>query len=68
MKRIAILVVGCLLSLTAEEQKLSLLERITQPKVTFQSDFLSDAKFENYEGSVKTYKQKIKIIKLIFKQ
>lgn len=61
MKRITILLVGCLLSLTAEEQKLSLLERITQPKVTFQSDFLSDAKFENYEGSVKTYKQKIQI-------
>ena len=61
MKRISTLLVGCLLSLTAEEQKLSLLERITQPKVTFQSDFLSDAKFENYEGSVKTYKQKIQI-------
>lgn len=61
MKRIILFSVGCSLSLMAQEQKLSLLERIAQPKVTFQSDFLSDAKFEGYEGSVKTYKQKIQI-------
>jgi hypothetical protein len=52
---------GCGLFLTAQEQKLSILEQISQPKVTFQSDFLSDAKFEGYEGSVKTYKQKLQI-------
>jgi hypothetical protein len=61
MKRILLLVLGSGLSLVAQEQKLSLLEQIAQPKVTFQSDFLSDAKFEGYEGSVKTYKQKIQI-------
>ena len=45
MKRISILLVASVLSVMAqEEQKLSLLERIAQPKVTFQSDFLSDAK------------------------
>jgi len=61
MKRIILLVLAGSLSLVAQEQKLSLLEKIAQPKVTFQSDFLSDAKFEGYEGSVKTYKQKIQI-------
>jgi len=61
MKRILLLVLAGSLSLAAQEQKPSLLEQIAQPKVTFQSDFLSDAKFEGYEGSVKTYKQKIQI-------
>ncbi len=61
MKRIILFVLAGSLSLSAQEQKLSLLEQIAQPKVTFQSDFLSDAKFEGYEGSVKTYKQKIQI-------
>lgn len=61
MKRITILLVGCVFSVMAEEQRPSLLEQIAQPKVTFQSDFLSDAKFEGYEGSVRTSKQKIQI-------
>ena len=61
MKRTVLLMLGCGLFLTAQEQKLSILEQISQPKMTFQSDFLSDAKFEGYEGSVKTYKQKIQI-------
>ena len=61
MKRTILLMLGCGLFLTAQEQKLSILEQISQPKVTFQSDFLSDAKFEGYEGSVKTYKQKLQI-------
>lgn len=62
MKRITILLVGCILSVMAEEeQRLSLLEQIVQPKMSFQSDYLSDAKFDGYEGSVKTYKQKIQI-------
>ena len=52
---------GCVVALMAEGQRPSLLEQIAQPKVTFQSDFLSDAKFEGYEGSVKTSKQKIQI-------
>ena len=61
MKRVILLVLAGSISLAAEEQRLSLLEQIAQPKVTFQSDFLSDAKFEGYEGSVKTYKQKVQI-------
>ena len=61
MKRIMLLVLAGSISLSADEQRLSLLEQIAQPKVTFQSDFLSDAKFEGYEGSVKTYKQKVQI-------
>jgi len=61
MKRITFVVAVCSSLLTAQDQKLSLLEQIVQPKVTFQSDFLSDAKFEGYEGSIKTYKQKIQI-------
>lgn len=61
MKKISLILSLSALTLFAEEQKLSLLEQITQPKVSFQSDFLSDAKFEGYDGSVKTYKQKIQI-------
>ena len=33
--------------LSIEEKKLTLLEQIIQPKVSFQSDCLSDAKFED---------------------
>jgi hypothetical protein len=61
MKRIILFLMMCALPLTAEEERPSLLQQIAQPKVTFQSDYLSDAKFEDYEGSVKTYKQKIQI-------
>ncbi len=61
MKGLTFLALVCSSLLSAEEQKLSLLEKIAQPKITFQSDFLSDAKFEGYEGSVKTYKQMIQI-------
>lgn len=61
MKHILLLIVLCGSQLFAQEERLSLLEQIAQPKVTFQSDFLSDAKFEGYEGSVKTYKQSIQI-------
>ena len=61
MIRSTLLLLISAVSLMGEEQKLSLLERIAQPKVTFQSDFLSDANFKGYEGSVKTYKQKIQI-------
>jgi len=45
----------------ANEQKPSMLEQIAQPKLTIQSDFLSDANFEGFDASVKTYKQKIQI-------
>ena len=61
MKHILFFTVLCGSLLIAQEERLSLLEQIAQPKVTFQSDFLSDAKFEGYEGSVKTYKQRIQI-------
>ena len=61
MKHVLLLIVLCGSQLIAQEERLSLLEQIAQPKVTFQSDFISDAKFEGYEGSVKTYKQSIRI-------
>lgn len=62
MRRIGLLLVSAVFSVMAEdEQRLSLLEQIVQPKVSYQSDFLSDAQFDGYEGSVKTYKQKIQI-------
>ena len=61
MKRIAFIVAIFGTSLVAQEERLSLLEQIAQPKVIFQSDYLSDAKFEGYEASVKTYKQQIQI-------
>lgn len=61
MKHITFIMALCSALLIAQDQKLSLLEKIAQPKISFQSDFLSDAKFEGYEGSVKTYKQKIQI-------
>ena len=61
MKHISLVIIFCSSFLIAQEEKLSLLEQIAQPKVTYQSDFLSDAKFEGYEGSVKTYKQQLQI-------
>lgn len=62
MKRITLLLTIATVSLMAQdEQRPSLLEQIVQPKISYQSDFLSDAKFDGYEGSVKTYKQKIQI-------
>jgi len=61
MKRITLLLMITAMSLMGEEKKLSILEQIAQPKVTYQSDFISDANFKGYEGSVKTYKQKIQI-------
>jgi len=61
MKRHILLSIISIYSLEAEEKKLSLLEKIVQPKITFQSDYLSDAKFENSQASLKTYKQKIQI-------
>ncbi len=61
MNRIPFILLFCMVFLTAKEEKLSLLEEIAKPKVTYQSDYLSDANFEGYEGSVKTYKQKLQI-------
>lgn len=61
MNRVTFILLSSAVLLTAEEKKLSLLEEIVQPKVTYQSDFLSDANFKGYEGSVKTYKQKIQV-------
>jgi len=61
-KLIPLLLIILIYSLEAkDEKKLSLLEQIIQPKITFQSDYLSDAKFENSQASVQTSKQKIQI-------
>lgn len=61
MKPITLFMTLLTLGLTAEQKNPSLLEKMTQPKVTFQTDFLSDANFEGFDASVKTYKQKIQI-------
>lgn len=61
MRPVFLLLLSSVCFLLAEDQKPSLLEQMTQPKVTFQSDYLSDANFEGFEASVKTYKQKIQI-------
>jgi hypothetical protein len=55
------LILGLSALLLAEEQKPTLFDQIIQPKVSFQSDFLSEANFEGFDASVKTYKQQIKI-------
>lgn len=55
------LILGLSASLLAEEAKPTLFDQIIQPKVSFQSDFLSEANFEGFDASVKTYKQQIKI-------
>lgn len=61
MKKITI-VLALLTTLTlASEKKLSILEQMAQPKMTYQTDFISDANFEGFDASVKTYKQKIQI-------
>ena len=61
MKRLALLIPLLTLDSGAEGKNLSLLEQMTQPKITFQSDYLSDAGFENFDASVKTSKQKMRI-------
>lgn len=61
MKQITLLITLLIFTANAEEKKPSLLEKITQPKLTFQSDYLSDANFEGFDASVKTYKQKIQL-------
>lgn len=66
MKTFVLLFSALTLSLSGEDQKPSILEQITQPKITFQSDYLSDANFEGFDASVKTYKQKIQINNDIF--
>lgn len=42
-------------------QKLSLLEKMAQPKLSVQSAFLADAKLKGYAGSVRTFKQQVRI-------
>lgn len=62
MMRIGTLFVsGTLLLIAQEGKKLSQLEQLVQPKISFQSDYISNAKFDGYKGSVKTYKQKIQV-------
>ncbi|HSR74898.1 MAG TPA: hypothetical protein VLL31_08665 [Sulfurovum sp.] len=61
MKKSGLLITLLALDSGAEGKNLSLLEEMTQPKITFQSDYLSDAHFENFDASVKTYKQEMRI-------
>ncbi|HQR74127.1 MAG TPA: hypothetical protein PLH07_09800 [Sulfurovum sp.] len=55
------LILGLSASLLAEEAKPTLFDQIIQPKVSFQSDFLSEANFEGFDASVQTYKQQLKV-------
>ncbi len=59
MKKLGLSVAILTIVSHAQEKNPSLLEQMTQPKVTFQSDYLSDANFEGFDASVKTYKQTI---------
>ncbi|CAA6823136.1 MAG: Unknown protein [uncultured Sulfurovum sp.] len=61
MKNLGLFLVLCTLIVNAQEIKPSMLEQMTQPKFTFQSDYLSNANFEGFNASVKTYKQQFKI-------
>lgn len=61
MKKLGLLVVVLTIGLSAEDKNPSIHEQITQPKFTFQSDYLSDANFEGFDANVRTYKQKIQI-------
>ena len=61
MKKLGLTLALCTLIVHAQETKPSMLEQMTQPKFTFQSDYLSDANFEGFDASVKTYKQQFKI-------
>lgn len=58
--RIAVLVL-VLCAAAWAQQKLSLLEKMAQPKLSVQSAFLADAKLKGYEGSVRTYKQEVQV-------
>jgi hypothetical protein len=61
MRSLLFLLMVLTLGLYGAETKPSALEQMIQPKLTLQSDFLSDAGFEGFDASVKTYKQKIQI-------
>jgi len=61
MNRIGVILLLSVLFVHAEDKKPSLLEQMTQPKMSFQTDLLSDANFEGLDANVKTYKQKIQI-------
>jgi len=61
MKQLILLLLIWPFCLSAEEKNPSLLEKMTQPKITLQSDYLSDANFEGFDASVQTYKQKIQV-------
>lgn len=61
MKQIIVAVALILPLVAQEEKKLTLLEQIIQPKISFQGDYLSDSKFEGSQASVQTSKQKIQI-------
>ena len=61
MRHILLLSIALIYHLNAEEKKPTLLEQIIQPKISFQHDYLSDAKFEDLQASVQTSKQKIQI-------
>jgi hypothetical protein len=61
MKHTALALALLASSLCAEEKNPTLLEQMTQAKISFQTDFLSDANFDGFDASVKTYKQKMQI-------
>lgn len=61
MKQTALALALLASSLCAEEKNPTLLEQMTQAKISFQTDFLSDANFDGFDASVKTYKQKMQI-------
>jgi hypothetical protein len=44
-----------------EAPRLTLLERLAQPKVSFESSYLNDANVASQEGSVRTFKNKLDI-------
>lgn len=66
MTRLALFITLLTLSVTAADKKPSFLENITQPKISFQTDFLSDANFDGFDASLKTYKQNIQVNNDIF--
>lgn len=61
MKSIAVYWAVLTLFLHASDTNASLFDQITQPKLSFQSDYLYDAGFEGFDANVRTYKQKIQI-------
>ncbi len=61
LRPVLLLSLLCLPSWSKEQLQKGLLERIIQPKVTFESSYLADADIKGSEGSVEVHKNRLRV-------